>query len=46
VADDDFPDEDELLPDDILDKLAEELPDGCMYCYVRDGGDSFLVEME
>jgi hypothetical protein len=43
---DDFLDESELLPDDVLDRLAEELPDGCMYCRVRDEGDSLLVEME
>ena len=39
-----FMDEDELLSDDVLAKLAEALPDGCLYCYVRDGG--YLTEME
>lgn len=38
--------EDELLPDDVLDKLAEELPVGCMYCDVRASSDSFLPEAE
>ena len=42
----DFLDEDELLSDDILDMLAKELPEGCMYCYVRDGGDLFFAETE
>jgi len=37
-------DEDELLPDEVLEKLAKELPEGCMYCYVRDGGDLFFRE--
>jgi hypothetical protein len=44
--DDDFLDEDELLPDDVLDKLAEELPDGCMYCDIRDRGDLFFGDTE
>ncbi len=43
---DDFLDEDELLSDDVLDELAEELPDGCMYCQVRNGDGLFFVEME
>ncbi len=42
----DFLDEDELLPDDVLDKLAEALPDGCMYCQVRNGEDLFFGETE
>ena len=46
MKNDDFLDEDELLPDDVLDKLAEELPDGCMYCQVRNGEDLFFVETE
>ncbi len=43
---DDFLDEGELLPADVLDKLAEELPDGCMYCEVRNGEDLFFGETE
>lgn len=42
----DFLDEDELLSDDVLDKLAEGLSDGCMYCQVRNGEDLFFVETE
>ena len=36
---DDFLDEDDLLPDEVLDQLAKELPEGCMYCRARDGED-------
>ncbi len=41
-----FFDEDELLPDGIHDKLAQELPDGCMYCKIRNGENLFFVETE
>ena len=43
---DGFLDDDELLPDDVLDKLAEELPKGCMYCGVRDGEDVLFAVTE
>ena len=43
---DDSLDEDELLSDDVLDQLAEGLPDACMYCQVRNGEDLFFVETE
>lgn len=43
---DDFLDEDELLSGEVLDKLAAELPEGCMYCDVRNGEDLFYGEME
>jgi hypothetical protein len=43
---DEFLDEDALLPDEVLDKLAGELPEGCMYCDVRNGEDLFFGEME
>jgi hypothetical protein len=43
---DEFFDEDDLLPDGILDQLAKELPDGCLYCQVREAGDTFLMESE
>ena len=46
VKRDDLMNEDELLSDDVLDKLAEGLPDGCMYCQVRNGDDLFFVEIE
>jgi len=39
-------DDDELLPDDVLDQLAKELPEGCLYCYVRDGGNLFFADAE
>jgi hypothetical protein len=38
--------EDELLPADVPDNLAKQLPNGCMYGYVRDVGDSFLADAE
>jgi len=31
-------DEDDLLPDEVLELLANELPEDCMYCQVRDKG--------
>jgi hypothetical protein len=46
MEDYDFLDEDELLPDGVLDRLAAELSDGCSYCEMRDRGDSFFLEAE
>jgi hypothetical protein len=33
---DEFFEEDDLLPDEVLERLAKELPEGCLYCQVRD----------
>ena len=43
---DDFSDEDDSLPDEIFERFAKELPEGCKYCHVRDARETFFMESE
>jgi hypothetical protein len=45
IKQDNIFDEDDLLPR-FSSQLAKELPQGCLYCQVRDAGDMFLMESE